>query len=499
MKKCYGGIDSLLERSNTHTMGCYFSQRYIFAIMAHLGVLLTYALRVNISVALVAMVSTNSTNSDKKSSNPECHSGKNTTSSLNNGEFHWNENDQGLILASFFYGYLLTQLPGGFLANKFGGKYVFGFGMLVASIFSLLTPIAAKTNFYLLIAARVLMGIGEGVTLPALHALISQWSPPADRSKFVGYTFSGTNTGTILSLPISSLLAGSTFLGGWPSVFYVFGTLGIVWFFLWLFLVFNNPNEHPYIREAERNFLNKNQPVYSLEVKNMTVPWFSIFSSLHVWAILIAHFSNNWVWYMVLTGLPKYFKDVLDFKLTENGFLSALPFIAAFIVSIFIGWFSDFIRKKKCTTTFTRRFISAIGFYPSAVFLILASYSSCSNIAWSVSCMVLATAFLAFNGSGYLVNHLDISPRFGGILMGLSNTLGTVAGCITPSVTGYFTNGDPSSKNYRSVFFIAAAICLFGGTFFIAFLSGEVQPWNNVNDEIYKNSRFLEEQEKEKK
>ena len=79
-------------------------------------------------------------------------------------------------------------------------------------------------------------------------------------------------------------------------------------------------------------------------------------------------------------------------------------------------------------------------FYSSAIFLVLASFAGCDQIGLSVTCMVLGTGFLCLNNSGYIVNHLDIAPRFGGVLMGVTNIAGTIAGCVTPSVTGYFTN-----------------------------------------------------------
>ena len=85
-----------------------------------------------------------------------------------------------------------------------------------------------------------------------------------------------------------------------------------------------------------------------------------------------------------------------------------------------------------------------LGYFPTGLFLMLASYAGCDQIAWSVACMVIATGFLAFNIGSYSSNHLDIGPRYAGILMGLTNTFGTIPGFVTPSLTGYFTNEDVS-------------------------------------------------------
>lgn len=91
-----------------------------------------------------------------------------------NGEFNWDEQTQGIVLGAFFYGYVLTQVPGGRLAELFGGKLVYGIGVLITAIFTLLTPIAARINFPLFIAVRVLEGMGEvSISLNTLYFSIS--------------------------------------------------------------------------------------------------------------------------------------------------------------------------------------------------------------------------------------------------------------------------------------------------------------------------------------
>ena len=119
-----------------------------------------YALRVNLSVAIVAMV--------KPSNNSEIEHFCNTTSSSNDdgdtesgGEFDWTETEQGLILGAFYYGYIVTQIPGGFLAERYGGKLLFGIGILMTAILTLLTPVAARAGKDVFIVLRVLEGIFE--------------------------------------------------------------------------------------------------------------------------------------------------------------------------------------------------------------------------------------------------------------------------------------------------------------------------------------------------
>lgn len=97
-----------------------------------------------------------------------------------------------MILSSFYIGYMLTHIPGGILAERFGGKYTLGLGILSTAAFTVLTPITVeKGGAYGLIALRILMGLGEGTTFPALSALLASWVPEKERSKIGSFVFGG--------------------------------------------------------------------------------------------------------------------------------------------------------------------------------------------------------------------------------------------------------------------------------------------------------------------
>lgn len=462
-------------------MGIYIPRRHVVIVMSHFAFFIVYALRVNLSVVLVAMVNSTYAHVDADM-DPECRTTSvNKTLPGNTGEFNWNQNEQGIILSSFFYGYLFTQVPGGWLSMRYGGKLVLGLGVLGTCVLTLLTPLAARGSIYWLIVVRVLEGFGEGVTFPAMHFLLAQWAPPQEVSRMAVIAYSGMQTGTIISLPISGVLADSSFLGGWPSAFYVLGGVGCVWFIFWILFVYDGPENHPSISERERNYITKSLNNSASDTKGSAIPWAKMLTSMPVWAVMVGLFSHCWVWYMLLTGLPSYYKDVLDFDIKSNGFLSALPYLSSFVFHQFAGVAADYLRKHCMSTTATRRFAGMLAFYPTALFLILTSYAGCDQVVLSVTYMVLAVTFITFNQVGLICSQVDISPRYVGIIMGLANTCGTIAGCVTPSVTGYFTNGMPTRGQYRKVFIIAACVCVIGGTFCNIFISGVRQPWNDLD------------------
>ena len=144
-------------------------------------------------------------------------------------ELGWNMQTQGTVLASFFIGYLLLQIVGGRLADRFGGKVVLGFGVLAWSAFTILTPPAAWLGFGMLIATRIAMGMGEAVTFPSIYSLYSRWVPLVERSRAVGLTNSAIPLGTVFALIVTPIIVETM---GWQWAFYSFGLAGLVWWSL---------------------------------------------------------------------------------------------------------------------------------------------------------------------------------------------------------------------------------------------------------------------------
>lgn len=129
-----------------------------------------YCIRANLSIALVGMVNQQRNENKMNSSIVSCPNLlsprlNNSFSSANdleiNGEFDWSSQTQGCILGSFYIGYLFTQIPGGIIAAKYGGKWVIGIGVFIASLLSLFIPIAAWNGELWLIAVRGLQGMAE--------------------------------------------------------------------------------------------------------------------------------------------------------------------------------------------------------------------------------------------------------------------------------------------------------------------------------------------------
>ncbi|RIB07269.1 major facilitator superfamily domain-containing protein [Gigaspora rosea] len=150
-------------------------------------------------------------------------------------EFNWDHSTQGLVSSSFYFGYLTTQIIGGACTDIFGGRRILSIAGITWSLFTLLTPISARINLYCLILCRICLGIGEGVTFPCAHSIISRWFPPEERSRAVSILFVSNFFGMVIAMPISNILGSSQF--GWDSIFCVFGIVGFIWSVIWHFMV----------------------------------------------------------------------------------------------------------------------------------------------------------------------------------------------------------------------------------------------------------------------
>ncbi|OAD60430.1 putative transporter C38C10.2 [Eufriesea mexicana] len=158
--------------------------------MMFLACMFSYMIRTNLSITIVAMV--NATSKDGVSG-PECSSStvmsnvtRKTTALKDYGtRYEWNQHIQGLLLSGYFYGVLPSSVPGGLLAEKYGGSRVVAFATLIPAVLNFMMPWASGVHYSLVFVLRFMMGFFGGAVYPALHAMIARWVPPSEKGIFV--------------------------------------------------------------------------------------------------------------------------------------------------------------------------------------------------------------------------------------------------------------------------------------------------------------------------
>jgi MFS transporter, ACS family, solute carrier family 17 (sodium-dependent inorganic phosphate cotransporter), other len=423
-----------MNLAHTAAVSTGWQQRYNIVGLCVLAVFICYIDRVNISVAAIAMQE----------------------------DLGWSNSTKGLVLSSFFVGYMLFMVPSGWMSNRLGGKIVLGAAVVWWSIFTILTPLAALVSLPVLVATRVLMGMGEAATFPAAYTLFGRWVPPNERSRAVSLLLGGIPLGTLFALTTTGWLVAKY---GWPIVFYLFGAIGLVWSVLWYKVAYATPEEHPKLSDKERELLLLNERALG---KSEKIPWKRLLSAAPVWALIINHFCSNWGFYVLLAWLPSYFRTQLGLSIASAGIYSALPWLTMFICGNLAGLAADKMVTRGISTTFVRKSMQCTGLIGSSVFLLLAIDVSDATHAMILMCGALG--FLALTWSGFVPNHLDIAPRYADILMGITNTAGTIPGIIGVFVTGWLVD---TTGTFSAPFLVAAGINIFGALVWLAFGTAE--------------------------
>ncbi|EDS29565.1 sialin [Culex quinquefasciatus] len=435
-------------------------RRYVVVLLAFLGCMVMYTMRVTLSIAIVAMTE-----------NRTVSRGNDTVEYVQ--AFDWSSSVRGHVLSSFFYGYLVTQVPAGVLANRFGATNIVGTGLGITAVLTLLTPLSAYGGVGWLIVNRVLQGMAQGVTIPCLHIVWSKWAPPNERSRMVLFTFAGVFVGTIISMTLTGFVAK---LWSWESAFYIFGTAGCVWFVAWFAVVRPSPEGDRFITLREKEFILKSLGIVEGVPEKIKHPWKGILTSKAVYATIVAGFCQSWGFYNMLTQMPSFLRDALHFEVQSSGSISALPYAAMGIALGIAGYLADWFQIRNIlTTTQVRRNFNCLSFITQAAFMTTGALIL--RAVPTIICITVAIAMGAFAWSGYGVNALDLSPKSAGVIMGIVNSVSTLAGIIAPVVTGLLTS-NKTADEWRLVFFITAGVNMVGFVVYWFWASGELQPWS---------------------
>jgi len=375
-------------------------------------------------------------------------------------ELGWDPAVMGTVLSAFFVGYFLTQIPGGWFSDRWGAKGILGWAVAWWSLITMLTPLARTLPA--MFAIRISLGLGEGLSPPCLYTSIARWVPVSERSRVAAFVATGMYVALIVAFPLAVWIMINL---GWPWVFYLFGLLGLVWSGVWYLLVTNNPEDHPRVSPEELDYILQGQ---RSTPQAQTIPWNLFFRERAFWALLCAHFCTNWTWYTFLTWLPTYLVQVRGFSLTEMGIYATFPYIAMMGIGNGVAWVADDMIRRGVSVTTVRKLSQTLAFGGAMLFLVLLTQTT--SPWFTVLYITLGLGFLACFASGMGTNHLDIGPKYAGVLIGLTNTAATVPGILAPVITGFIVK---FTGDWNMVFYIAIGVMLVGMVVWNLFATGK--------------------------
>lgn len=281
---------------------------------------------------------------------------------LSNTEF-------GGIATAFLLAYTISQSLSGKLYDKIGIKKGFTVSIVVWSVAAMAT--ALSTGLRSLSFFRFLLGLGEAGNWPGAAKTAAEWFPARQRALAMGIFNSGAAIGSIVATPIIVWLTAA-FDNHWQTTFVVTGALGFIWLAAWWF-VYDRPESHRWLTQEELSVIQEDRRPKApdgeatIAVETLAVVpeehspgWFELLTYRQTWAIIVARFLVDPIWWLYITWLPLFLYQVHGFDLKKIGLFAWVPFVAADAGSLFGGWFSGFLISRGWPVNSARKLV--IGF-----------------------------------------------------------------------------------------------------------------------------------------
>lgn len=381
----------------------------------------------------------------------------------------------GYIFSAFAWSYVIAQLPGGWLLDRFGSKMTYFFSIFFWSIFTLLQGtvgfLAGGAAVAALFTLRLMVGTAESPSFPGNSRITSAWFPTAERGLASALFNSAQYFATVLFAPIMGWLVHTY---GWPSVFYFMGSLGILLAFVWLKTVYG-PNDHPRISQSEYDYIKAGGGLVDLDGAqalpkqvNTLACIKELLGNRMLLGVYIGQYCITTLTYFFLTWFPVYLVQERHMTILKAGFVASLPAVAGFLGGVIGGYFSDRLLKAGHSLSVARKTPIVLGMLCSTS-MILCNYIDADMLV--VAIMALAFFGKGVGALGWAVVS-DTSPKeAGGLSGGLFNTFGNTAGITTPIIIGYILQAT-GSFNGALVFVGANAL---GAIFCYLVIVGEIK------------------------
>ncbi|TKR58710.1 hypothetical protein L596_030120 [Steinernema carpocapsae] len=447
-------------------------------------------MRINLGMAMVCMVNTTAVIEPEKldfipnttfKDDVVCVRKVDSVSMANSG-YHgsllWTSSMQSLLFSATFYGSLITIIPSGYLADRFGPKLILILAVLVYSIPTLFTPFLATTDFYAFFFARVIMGLGEGFINPSIASMAARWFPVSERAAVANLYTSGNQLAGTIGGFASASLCSLNFLGGWPLIFYIFGSLGCLWCVVFMIVASSSPDKNKWISSHEKEHILTALSQNSRKISLSSVPWSSLFTSKALIVIYVAQFVFNCNVTIMQSFLPAYFRDILLLDLKSNGFFTAFPFITQLIAKNVYGHLSDHLTKNGILTptTSAKVFQGIYSFGTAASFVGLALFVNCQTASLALILLGSYGVFFASGMTGFYISQISVAPKYTGIIISTSLFFGMIANVLSALAFGVL-NPYGSEVEWQHVFLILVALNMFSGVLFMLFGSADQQEW----------------------
>ena len=337
-------------------------------------------------------------------------------------EFQLSHTEVGLVFSAFAYPYLVFQIVGGWVSDRFGAKRTLIACGAIWALATLLTGFAGGLTS--LLAARLLLGFGEGATFPAATAAMSRWVAKERRGFAQGITHAAARIGNAVA-PGAIVLVMATW--GWRESFYICGAISLLWVIVWAVTFTEYPKDHPRITSDELDVLPAPKP------KAADVPWRRLFKRMT--PVTIVYFCYGWTLWLFLSWIPQYFLHSYHLDLKKSAVFASAVFFAGVLGDTLGGVVTDRLFERTRSLRRARSWMVSICMLLTLLSLVPLMFVH--NLYVSMVCLAGGFFFAEMTIGPMWAIPMDIAPQYSGTASGMMNTGSALAAIISPVFSGF--------------------------------------------------------------
>lgn len=364
-------------------------------------------------------------------------------------EFGLSNATVGVVFSAFGYSYAIFQIVGGWFSDRFGAKRTL---ILCGCIWIFSTVATAFVQgLASLFAVRLVLGMGEGATLPAQARAISTWFPKEKRGIVLGLTHSFSRLGNAVTPPLIAFLIG---LYSWRSSFLFTGGLTMIWVLVWSYAFQDDPRKHRKLGVDELGMLPVTDPFWQSQTP-VAVPWRDILNKM--WPTMAVYFCNAWTNILFFTWLPLFFLHGQHLNLMKSALITSAVFCAGVLGDVSGGAISDQILRRTGNLVVARQYVIAISLSGALVFLV--AVLNTRVLAATAACLAGASFFIELTIGPIWAVPMEIAPQFPGTACGLLNAGSAIAIIVSPIVFGWIVD---KTGNWTAPFLVSIGFLIIG-------------------------------------
>ena len=332
--------------------------------------------------------------------------------------------DLGLVFSAFGYPYLVCQIIGGWFSDRFGARWTLTVCGLIWATATIMTGLA--DGMISLMAARIMLGFGEGATFPTATRAMASWLPGGKSGWAQGITHACARLGNAITPPFVVALM---VIVSWRGSFFVTGVISLLWVATWAYYFRDDPRQHKGISASDAVSL---PPPRLTGGVRQPVPWRGL--TRRMAPVIFVYFCYGWTLWTFLSWVPQFLLHNYNLNVKSSALFASLIFVGGVAGDALGGVLSDAILRRTGSLLYARRNLVIAG---------LACSMLCSLPILFVHSPTAAA--LSLGGAFFFAEMtigpmwaipMDVAPAFSGTASGLMNTGSALAAILSPLVFG---------------------------------------------------------------